>query len=137
MANNKQTGFTLIEVMIAVAIVAILASIALPAYQEQVRTGKRTEGQNLLLGAATKQQRYFSDNMKYTDDVSDLGYANPLKTGSGAYTVTITTPADSSTYTITATADVNQVKDNCGNLTLTNTSAKGKSGTKTLAECWK
>ncbi len=137
MISKKQKGFTLIEVMIAVAIVAILSSIALPAYQEQVRTSKRTEAQNLLLGTATKQQRFHSDNMQFTNDLTNLGYGSPLKTDSGAYTVTATTSADNSSFTLTATATTNQAKDNCGNLTLTNTSAKGKAGSKTLAECWK
>ena len=134
---KKQFGFTLIEVMIAVAIVAILTSLALPAYQEQMRTGKRTEAENLILEIASKEQRFYSDNMQYTSTLATLGYSNPLTIESGAYTVTIAIAGGGASYTITATADVNQAKDNCGNLTLTNTGVKGKSGTKSLGDCWK
>ena len=133
----KQLGFSLIEVMIAMAVVAILSSIALPAYQEQIRTGKRTEAQNLILEIASKEQRFHSDNMQFTNNLVNLGYPNPLTTESGAYTITIVTAGGGASFTITATADANQTKDNCGNLTLTNTGVKGKSGTKALAECWK
>jgi len=137
--NKKQTGFTLIEVLIAMAVMAILSSIALPAYQEQVRTGKRTEAQNLLLEAASKQQRFFSDNMAFAANMGLLGYGaagnNAQPTETGDYNVGIT-PVGTG-YTLTATALNGQVNDGCINLTLTNTGAKGKSGTKTLAECWK
>ncbi len=135
--NKKQTGFSLIEVMIAMAVLAILTSIALPAYQSQVQTGKRTEAQNLLLELASKEQRYHSDNMRYINNLVTLGYPNPLSTDTGAYGVTITTFGGGGSFTITATADANQANDGCVNLTLTNTGVKGKSGTKTLAECWK
>ncbi len=137
--NKKQTGFSLIEVMIAMAVLAILTSIALPAYQEQVRTGKRTEAQNLLLETASKQQRFFSDNMTYAANMGFLGYGaagnNAQPTDTGSYTVGVT-PVGTG-YTLTATALNDQVNDGCINLTLTNTGVKGKSGSKTLANCWK
>ncbi len=133
----NQSGFTLIEVMIAAVILAILTAIALPSYQNQMRTNKRTEAENLLLEVASKQQRFFSDQMTYTNDVTALGYTAPLQTESGAYTLTIALGAGGSSYTITATATPDQAKDGCGNLTLTNVGQKGKSGSKSLADCWK
>ncbi len=135
--NKKQTGFTLIEVMIAVAVIAILTSIALPAYQSQVQTGKRTEAQNLMLELASKEQRYHSDNMRYINNLVTLGYPNPLSTDSGGYGVTITTFGGGASFTITADADANQENDDCGDLTLTNTGVKGKAGSKSLSDCWK
>ena len=139
--KNKQTGFTLIEVMIAMAVIAILASIALPAYQEQVRTGKRTEAQNLLLEAASKQQRFHSDNMSYAQDMGDLGYGaannNAEDTETGAYTIQVNAAADGSSYTLLATPTAAQANDGCGNLGISNTGLKSETGTKSLVYCWK
>lgn len=137
---NKQNGFSLIELMITVAILAILTSVALPAYQEQIRKNKRSEGQNLLLEAASKQQRFFSDNLTYADEMSDLGYGaagtNAQDTESGSYTVSVSA-FGGGTFTLTATALNDQANDGCGNMTILNTGAKGESGSLTLAECWK
>ncbi|MFK8067520.1 MAG: type IV pilin protein [Gammaproteobacteria bacterium] len=137
--DKKQKGFTLIEMMIVVAIMGILGAIALPAYQDQIRKSKRTEGQNLLLDTASQQQRYFSDNISYANKMSLLGFASDSETStSGAYTVTVSAAAaDGSSYTLLATASADQAKDGCVNLTLTSTGVKGRSGTSALSECWK
>jgi type IV pilus assembly protein PilE len=75
--------------------------------------------------------------MRYINNLVTLGYPNPLSTDTGAYGVTIATAGGGASFTITATAAGTQANDGCVNLTLTNTGVKGKSGTKTLAECWK
>ncbi len=137
--HRKQTGFTLIEMMIVVAIMGILGAIALPAYQDQIRKSKRAEGQNLLLDAASKQQRYFSDNIGFASRMSELGYAaDSVTSTSEAYTVTVDrAAADGSSFTLLATALNDQINDGCKNLTLTSTGVKGRSGTIPLKECWK
>ncbi len=139
--NRKQMGFSLIEVMIAMAVIAILSSIALPAYQDQIRTSKRTEAQNLLLEAASKQQRFFSDNMSFGMDMGDLGYGaannNAEATESAAYTVSVNPAVDGSSYTLLATPTASQANDGCGNLGISNTGVKSETGTRSLKECWK
>jgi type IV pilus assembly protein PilE len=67
-------GFTLIELMITVAIVAILAAVALPSYQSYVMRSKRADAKNALLDLASRQERYFSINNAYTNDAALLGY---------------------------------------------------------------
>ncbi|MQK16898.1 prepilin-type N-terminal cleavage/methylation domain-containing protein, partial [Escherichia coli] len=60
--TKAQRGFTLIELMVAVAIISILAAIAYPSYREYVNRGNRSEGQALLSDAAAAQERYYAQN---------------------------------------------------------------------------
>lgn len=69
---SLQKGFTLIELMIAVAIVAILASVAYPAYMNEFRKGTRSECQSFLLSLANRQERFFVQNTSY-GTTADLG----------------------------------------------------------------
>jgi type IV pilus assembly protein PilE len=69
---NRQRGFTLIELMIVVLIVSILASIAYPSYQNQVRRTNRTEAMSLLTDVANRQQQYLMDAREYADSLDDL-----------------------------------------------------------------
>lgn len=139
--KKSESGFSLIELMITISIIAILAAVALPAYQSQIRKGKRTEAQNLLLETASKQQRFFSQNMTYADVVGKLGYGAATNTsqttGSGAYNVTVSAfTASSFTLLATPVAGTDQVNDGCGNLSITNTGQKGESGSLTVQDCW-
>ena len=76
MKEQYHRGFSLIELMIALVIVGILASIAYPAYQESVRRGSRSDCQATLLDVANRQERFFFDNNTYTVDLTDLGYGS-------------------------------------------------------------
>src|SRR5690554_6942881 len=116
MTNSK--GFTLIEVMIVVAIIGILAAIAYPSYDEYVKRGNRTEGQALLMDVAARQERYFSQNNEYADTAAKLNVSTNSETGK--YTLTIATTDG---YTLTATQQFNDTK--CGNLTLNALGVKG------------
>jgi prepilin-type N-terminal cleavage/methylation domain-containing protein len=71
--RSTNLGFTLIEIMVAVAIVAILTAIALPSYQQYIRRGQLVDGQNLLSAGRANMERYYQDNRTY---VSVSG-ANP------------------------------------------------------------
>jgi type IV pilus assembly protein PilE len=123
-------GFTLIELMITVAIVAILASIALPAYQDQVRRGHRAAAQTEMMDIATRQQQFFMANRSYATSLANLNYALPTDVAA-KYTAAVAADnaAAPPTFTITFTATGSQSAD--GNLTLNN------AGVKTPAEKWK
>jgi len=129
--RNNLSGFTLIELMIVVAVIAILAAIAVPGYQEFVRKARRADGKEALVRLQIEQEKWRTNNATYTGTIGNLG----LGTASteGHYTIAIT--ANSATgFTATATGAGSQASDTgCTVLTLT-VAAGGE--TKTPAACW-
>lgn len=70
--RRRSAGFTLIELMIAVAIIGILAAVAYPAYQDSVRKGNRTSAQAFMMDVAQRQKQYFLDNRGYANNLQTL-----------------------------------------------------------------
>ncbi|QYJ76288.1 type IV pilin protein [Shewanella sp. FJAT-52076] len=132
MNGKRKFGFTLIELMMVVAIASILAAIAYPSYINYVTKSGRSEGVAAVMRVANLQEQYYLDNRAYATDMTKLGLgANPFVTENGYYSVAST---GTSSYTITATAAGTQAsKDStCGTITLTSAGVKGPS-----SECWK
>ncbi|MCJ8274756.1 MAG: type IV pilin protein [Psychrosphaera sp.] len=104
MKNNK--GFTLIELMIGVAIVGILASIAYPSYTDSLNRARRAEAMTELVRVANMQEQYFADNRTYAIDMTKLGFStDPYITENGYYSIdTAAITAITTDYLITATA---------------------------------
>lgn len=99
----RQTGFTLIEMMIVVAIAAILASIAWPAYQNQVFRGRRSDAMSALATISQAQERWRSDNVSYQATLADLPGGMTVSRG-GHYDLSVVSgTAGFATYTIRAT----------------------------------
>lgn len=116
--KNSSAGFTLIELMIVVAIVGILAAIAYPSYRDQVIKSRRSDAHSVLLDVAARQERFYFDNGSYANALSALSYsADAIDTPEGYYSVSITASSATS-YTITAAAQGDQASD--GDLTLDN-----------------
>ncbi|MBE7376137.1 type IV pilin protein [Pseudomonas lopnurensis] len=135
--KRVQTGFTLIELMIVVAIIGILAAIAYPSYDEYVKRGNRTEGQALLSDASARQERYFAQNNAYVTsdaDIAKLGLKNGNKSETGKYTLAVD-EANNNGYILTAKQEFNDAK--CGDLTLDDLGRKGRSGSKAIEDCWR
>ncbi len=76
MAKRRELGFTLIELLITVAILGIIASVAIPSYQEQISKSRRIDGQEFLMDAMARQERFYSNNNSYTTDLTQLGLAD-------------------------------------------------------------
>ncbi|MGV6852006.1 MAG: type IV pilin protein [bacterium] len=141
MGMKKHAGFTLIELMIVIAIIAIIVAIAYPSYQEQIRKTRRSEGQAALLKVDAEETRYFTNYGSY---VTDLTSAPPTGLGLDSATTEngyyiVTAAVAGSTYTLTATPQSAQASDTiCGNLTLTNAGVKSATGSSpTPAKtCW-
>lgn len=130
--SNALLGFTLVELLIVVAIIGILASVAYPSYTEFVLRSNRTEGQRELVRLANLQEQLYVDSRAYTTDMTKLGLsADPYITEKGHYSIDATVSGE--TFTLTATAKGTQVKDTTSCLTMTITDT----GKKTPASnCW-
>lgn len=133
--RTVMTGFTLLELLITVAIIGVLATIAYPSYTDFVKRSNRTEGQRELLHIAGLMEQYFLDNRTYTTDLKKLGFSSStVYTDSELYSITATA-GDANVFTLTATAQGSQASDtDCKTMTLTNTGAKTPSPT--THDCW-
>jgi type IV pilus assembly protein PilE len=142
--KNQSLGFTLVELMVTVAILSVLATIAVTSYSSQVLKSRRTEAKSALLDLAGREERLFSTTNAYSNLEASLGYAAAGSTtvmtnmafGNGYYTLTATTPTASS-YTLTATPAGSQVNDAaCGTFQLNQLGQQTVAGTATAASCW-
>ena len=146
-SRSAQWGFSLIELMIVVAIIAIISAFAYPSYQRYVIKTKRSVAQNALLQVADRQQQFFMDNKSFAADMTNLGFpANPYVVDDNG-TPTVAGDADAvyslslsnvtaTTWTVTAAPLHAQLSRDtyCGSLSITQTGAKGKSGASD--DCW-
>lgn len=136
--NRLISGFTLIELMITVAIVGILVAIALPSYQQYVIRGARASARAGMMEAQQFMERFYLANDSYQPG----GVAAVLPVSLQAvpaeaprYDISVNVTA-ANAYTLTATPRSADIQ--CGNLTLTNTGVKGRSAAAlTVADCWK
>jgi type IV pilus assembly protein PilE len=140
--KSAARGFTLIELMITVAIVAILATIASTSYNTQVQKSRRTDARSAVLDLAGREEKLFSTTNAYSGLASDLGYAAvgtpwPINIGSNYYNVGVTVGNPPTTYVITATAINSQASDGqCLTLFVDQTGLQSSTGTATAATCW-
>ena len=142
-----QRGMTLIELMVVVAIVAIVFALAFPSYERYVVRTKRTVAQNALLQVADRQQQFFMDNKQFAANLTNLGFnANPFVVddqGSATvatdddavYSLTLSNVTQT-TWTATAAPLQGQLSrdTDCGSLSITQAGTKASSGGG--ANCW-
>ena len=97
--GRKTEGFSLVELMIVVLIIGILAGIVYPSYSQYLYETRRSDAWAALSAAAAAQERWYSINYSYTDNISNLGGSNSPE---GFYTISV--GADGTSFILTATA---------------------------------
>jgi len=129
----RMRGFTLIELMVTLAIVAILAAIAYPSYLSHVRKANRAAAQGYMLEVANLQQRFLLDARQYAQDLPTLNSTVPTNV-SAKYTVTTSLKTGTTLpgFLVTAAPIGAQALDSCGTLTVDETGLKTPSG----SSCW-
>lgn len=125
---RRNSGFTLIELMITVAIVAILAAIAYPSYKQYVIRANRSEAQAYLMDLSQRQQQYLMDARAYAGSETTLGASQPSRVADN-YTITIDVPDEvPPTFTITAEPKTGTVQSDDGDLSINQAGAKTWTG---------
>lgn len=133
---RKNQGFTLIELMIVVAIIGILTAIAAPSYTEYLREAGRRDAMVGLQTIADRQERYYLQNNTYTTVLTDLNASST--SDQGLYTFKMTS-ADASGFEISAAAIASEAQINdtgCTTMTLSSTGVKTPDGPAPAKECW-
>ncbi len=112
---KKRKGFTLIELMIVVAIIGIIAAIGYPSYTSYLKKAGRSEASALLLEVMEKQEQWYRQNLSYTADLAELGYPATLETDSARHIINEMKACDGSTLRrcviVTASAQGKQAGD--------------------------
>ncbi|MDH5206713.1 MAG: prepilin-type N-terminal cleavage/methylation domain-containing protein [Hylemonella sp.] len=138
MKAATQRGFTLIELMVVVTIIAIISAIAYPSYNKYLVRSKRSAAQSFMFSVANKQEQYLLDRRTYADSLVALNIPAPADVAQN-YTIT-TTPDMTATppsYEVKAVPLGAQAGDSlCATLTLHSVTGKGITGTGTIAACW-
>lgn len=133
--RGRNRGFTLIELMITVAIVAILASVAMASYNFAVVKSRRSAATGCLLERAQFMERYYTTRMTYANA------PNPAQCGAEVephYTLAFSGTPDATRYTITATPKGSQASADtkCGTLSINAQGVRGKTGSGSVNDCW-
>ena len=128
-------GYTLIELMIVLVVIAILAAVAVPSYQNHAFRARRTDGKDLLLRVALAEERHYTSFNRYADTLADLGFGSS-ESERGWYTVAVVTARSAQAYTLSAMPRGAQAGDACAALTLDHTGVRAESGTAGSGDCW-
>ena len=139
--GSGEQGVTLIELLVAVAIVGILAAIAYPSYQDYVRRANRAEAKTVLVETAQVLERNFTEASRFDQTSSGtainsawLPYQHSPKGGTPKYDISFSAGPSATAFTLQAVPTGTMVGDECGTLTLTSIGIKGVSTAKT--DCW-
>jgi type IV pilus assembly protein PilE len=140
-SRRRALGFSLIELMVTVAIAGILAAIAYPSYTQYVMRSRRSDAKTALLDLAARQERLFSMQNQYSNSPTALGYSTAfpvqiLSSGQAYYQLRVTL-TNATTYTAFADPINAQATDTaCGTFSITNLGVQSVTGTQTAASCW-
>ncbi|OGB21583.1 MAG: prepilin-type N-terminal cleavage/methylation domain-containing protein [Burkholderiales bacterium RIFCSPLOWO2_02_FULL_57_36] len=137
---RQERGFSLIELMVVVAIVGILAAIAYPSYIEYVNRGKRAEAKAALMEGAQLLERYFAVQGTYLDAANNLAAVFPTvvgNAGSAAYNIAVSGNPTATSFLLEAKRANSMAADACGDFRVSHTGAQTLvNASRSAAECW-
>jgi type IV pilus assembly protein PilE len=133
-------GFTIVEILVALAIVALLASFALPAYRDSTLRAGRADGKAALMQVASDQERFYSNNFSYSTNAVPLAAtpAATLTSRDGNYVISVAACAGgaiANCFVASAAPQGSQVADTCGTLTINQLGVRAASGG-SVEDCW-
>ena len=131
MVRYKHSGFTLVELMIVIAIIGVLAAIALPAYQDYVKQAKRADAKSALLSVQLAEEKYRANNTTY-GTLPQIGAS--ATSPDGNYTIEV---GGLSATAYAATAAPSHSDPECGTLGITAADVRSETGSYTVDQCWK
>lgn len=136
--SKFQSGMTLIELMIVVAIIGILASIAYPSYVDYVRRANRADAQAIMMENAQFMERWFTTNGTYVGAAMPTAVSPKNSTSTTSkYAITPNPAITATTYTIQAALANGNTDPLCGTITLNQAGTKTEAGTGVVGDCWK
>lgn len=140
--KKQQTGMTLIEILIVVAILGIISAIAIPSYQNYLQRAKRADAIDALMRAANRQEKWFLQNNSYSDDADPFNGDDGIDSAEELYIISASTTNGGMGYTLTAAINGGggQAGDSCDDFTLTHAGQRGINGgtdPDEIAACWK
>jgi type IV pilus assembly protein PilE len=143
LGHARQRGFTLIELMVTVVIIAILARLAIPQIRNQIREARRTDAKTALLDIASREERFYATNNTYTSNMANLfasGASWPLQIpDSTSPNYSISAPTVTSTSFAVAAVPVSsadQNNDSCATYTLNYLGVQGNMNNTITTGCW-
>lgn len=137
MDNKKNRGMTLVELLIVVAIVAILASAALPSWNSQVQKSRRTDARNTLIFVQVEQEKYRADNGSYASSMSALGLSTYNSASRDYYNISIVSSSETA-FVASATPNTNggQNNDLCGTFAVDQSGPNQSGVYASISDCW-
>ena len=130
-ATRRAPGFTLVEVLITIAVIAILAAVAWPSYESYIRRSKRATAQSALMTIANREQSYLLDLRGYTSSLAALNFSAPQELrGDYAFTIVADNAATPRVFVATATPLNGQARNGELPLTVDQSGARSPASTR-------